>query len=43
MNREAAWNLRCEDTKNESLRKRALAVEACLRADARKFGEDEER
>lgn len=40
--REAAWNLLCEYTKSESLRKHALAVECCMRAYARKFGEDEE-
>ena len=43
MNRELAWNLLCEFTKNENLRKHALAVEACLQAYARKFGEDEEK
>jgi putative nucleotidyltransferase with HDIG domain len=43
MNRSAAWDLLCEYTKNESLRKHALAVEACVRAYARKFGEDEEK
>ncbi len=32
-----------EYTKNESLIKHALAVEACMRAYARRFGEDEER
>jgi putative nucleotidyltransferase with HDIG domain len=40
--RNAAWNLLCEYTKNESLRKHALAVEACVRAYARKNGADEE-
>src|SRR5579863_913294 len=43
MDRPAAWNLLCEYTKSESLRKHALAVEACVRAYARKFGEDEEK
>jgi len=43
MDRQAAWDLLCEYTKNENLRKHALAVEACLRAYARKFGEDEEK
>jgi predicted hydrolase (HD superfamily) len=43
MTREAAWDLLTEYTKSESLRKHALAVEACMRAYARKFGEDEER
>jgi len=42
MNRQAAWDLLCEYTKNENLRKHALAVEACLRAYARKYGENEE-
>jgi putative nucleotidyltransferase with HDIG domain len=41
MDREAAWELLCEYTKNENLRKHALAVEACVRAYARKLGEDE--
>lgn len=43
MDRQAAWDLLCEYTKNENLRKHALAVEACMRAYARKFGEDEEK
>ncbi len=43
MTREEAWNLLCEYTKGESLRKHALAVEAAVRAYARKFGEDEEK
>lgn len=42
MDRPVAWDLLCEYTKNENLRKHALAVEACLRAYARKLGEDEE-
>src|SRR5215471_729070 len=42
MNRNDAWNLLTEFTLSESLRKHALAVEACVRAYARKFGEDEE-
>ncbi|MCI0628469.1 MAG: HDIG domain-containing protein, partial [Acidobacteria bacterium] len=40
--RKAAWELLCEFTKSESLRKHALAVEACVRAYALKLGEDEE-
>ena len=40
--REAAWCLLTEFTQSESLRKHALAVEACLRAYARKVGGDEE-
>jgi putative nucleotidyltransferase with HDIG domain len=40
--RAAAWNLLTEFTQSESLRKHALAVEACMRAYARKFGPDED-
>jgi len=40
--REAAWCLLTEYTQSESLRKHALAVEACMRAYARKNGADEE-
>src|SRR3954466_10592245 len=40
--RTSAWNLLTEVTQSESLRKHALAVEACMRAYARKFGADEE-
>ena len=39
--REDAWALLCEYTANENLRKHALAVEACVRAYARKTGADE--
>ena len=42
MTREEAWNLLCEYTENDSLRKHALAVEAAMRHYARHFGEDEE-
>jgi putative nucleotidyltransferase with HDIG domain len=38
INREAAWQLLTEFTQSESLRKHALAVEACMRACSRKFG-----
>ena len=41
--RHAAWCLLTEFTLSESLRKHALAVEACLRAYARRFAEDEEK
>ena len=41
--RESAWGLLTEFTQSESLRKHALAVEACMRAYARKSGEDEDR
>src|SRR6267154_1038898 len=40
--REDAWKLLCEYTASESLRKHMLAVEACVRAYARKAGADEE-
>jgi len=40
--REAAWCLLTEFTQSESLRRHALAVEACMRAYARKFGDNEE-
>lgn len=43
MNREDAWKLLTEFTQNPSLIKHALAVEAAMRAYARKFGEDEEK
>ena len=36
-NREDAWGLLCEYTQSESLRKHALAVEACMRAYAHKI------
>jgi putative nucleotidyltransferase with HDIG domain len=42
MTRDDAWCLLTEFTLSESLRKHALAVEACVRAYARKFGEDQE-
>ncbi len=41
-NRQDAWNLVCEYTKNVNLRRHMLAVEAGMRAYARRFGEDEE-
>src|ERR1700752_4986530 len=40
--REAAWSLLTEFTQSESLRKHALAVEACMRAYARRFDANEE-
>src|SRR5271170_5660994 len=38
IDRAVAWCLLTEFTQSESLRKHALAVEACMRACARKFG-----
>lgn len=40
--RDDAWSLMTEYTASESLRRHMLAVEAAMRAYARKFGEDEE-
>jgi putative nucleotidyltransferase with HDIG domain len=40
--RDQAWATLSEYTKSEALRRHALAVEAAVRAYARKFGEDEE-
>jgi putative nucleotidyltransferase with HDIG domain len=40
--RDDAWKLLCEYTQSDSLRKHALAVEACVRAYAKKDGADEE-
>jgi putative nucleotidyltransferase with HDIG domain len=42
-NRDAAFALLTEYTQSEGLIKHALAVEACLRAYARHFGEDERK
>jgi putative nucleotidyltransferase with HDIG domain len=42
LSRERAYALMCEWTESESLRKHMLAVEAAMRAYARKYGEDEE-
>ena len=41
IDRAAAWELVCEYTSSNSLRKHMLAVEAAVRGYARKFGEDE--
>src|SRR5437867_1917339 len=40
--RDAAWGLLTEFTQSESLRKHALAVEACMRAYAKKFGQNQD-
>ena len=41
LTREQAWNILCEFTKSEGLRKHALAVETCVVAYAGKLGEDQ--
>ena len=43
MTRNEAWTLLCEYTINENLRKHSLAVEAAMKAYAKKYGEDEEK
>ncbi len=43
MTREEAWEIVCEFIQTDGLRKHALAVEACVAAYARRFGEDEEK
>ena len=43
MNRSEAWDILCEHTKTEPLRKHALAVEAAMRAYAGRFGGDEDQ
>ena len=42
LSRPEAWSLFCEWTESPSLRKHVLAVEAAMRAYARRFGGDEE-
>src|SRR5215471_6052824 len=43
LTREQAWDIVCEFTKSEGLRKHALAVETCVAAYARKLGEGEHK
>jgi putative nucleotidyltransferase with HDIG domain len=43
LTRQEAWEIVCEFTKSEGLRKHALAVETCVAAYARKLGEDEQK
>jgi putative nucleotidyltransferase with HDIG domain len=43
MDRDQAWEIVCEFVKSESLRRHMLAVETCVTAYARRFGEDESR
>ena len=42
MTRDEAWKIVCEFVQNDSLRRHMLAVEACMVAYAKKFGEDPE-
>src|SRR5271165_2719412 len=42
MNRDQAWATVCEFVQSESLRRHMLAVECCVVAYARKFGQNEE-
>ena len=42
LSREQAWDLFCQWTASPSLRRHVLAVEACMRAYARRLGEDED-
>lgn len=43
IDRSAAWELVLRHVKNPALQRHVLAVETCMRAYARKYGEDEER
>jgi len=43
LDRDQAWGIVCEFIQSESLRKHALAVEACVIAYAKQFGEDEHK
>jgi putative nucleotidyltransferase with HDIG domain len=43
MNRDDAYQLVCQYTSNEGLRRHMLAVECGMRAYARKFGEDQDK
>lgn len=42
ISRAESWNLLCQWTESDSLRRHMLAVEAAMRAYARRFAEDEE-
>ena len=43
MTKQEAWEIVCEFTKSEGLRKHGLAVSVCVEAYAHKFGEDPEK
>lgn len=42
MNRDEAWNLLCEYTQTDALRRHGLSVEAVMRAEANRYGGDED-
>lgn len=43
ISRDQAWSIVCEFVQSDGLRRHMLAVETCVTAYARKFGEDEEK
>jgi len=43
MDRNQAWEILCEFTKSDSLRRHAMAVETCVAAYAVKFAEDQDK
>jgi len=43
ISRDQAWSIVCEFVQSDSLRRHMRAVETCVTAYARKFGEDEEK
>ena len=43
MTRDEAWQIVCEFVQSDSLRRHMLAVEVCMRAYAKKYGENEEQ
>ncbi|HZS53192.1 MAG TPA: HD domain-containing protein [Bryobacteraceae bacterium] len=43
MTRDEAWEIVCEFVQSDSLRRHMLAVEACMRAYAKKFDENEDQ
>ncbi|MDQ2843357.1 MAG: HDIG domain-containing protein [Acidobacteriota bacterium] len=43
MTRDEAWSIVCEFVQSEGLRRHMVAVETCMAAYARKFGEDADR
>jgi len=43
LDRDKAWDILCEFTKSDGLRKHALAVETCVAAYAKKLGENEHK